>query len=94
MVLLLVGTGAILLLVFYIREETRLDRAILAVTAVGSQGSGLVTAAMGVLRFQSKSATTMTTRPGHPGGDSGVVSETTTAAATTTTSTDGANGKP
>lgn len=58
--LLLAGTGAVLLLVFHVSEETKLDRAILAVTALGAQGSGLITAAMGVLRFQSK-----------PNGDNG-----------------------
>ena len=52
--LLLLGTGAILLVIFHVDNEAKLDRALLSLTALGAQGSGLVTAAMGVLRFQSK----------------------------------------
>lgn len=52
--LLMAGTGVILFVIFYMKDETRLDRAIIAVSAVSAQGNGLVTAAMGVLRFQSK----------------------------------------
>lgn len=53
-VLLILGTMAILAVILWLHDEGRVDRAIVAIGALGAQGSGLITAAMGVLRFQQK----------------------------------------
>ena len=53
--MLFAGTGVMLFAIFKIDNEAKLDRALLALAGIGSQGSGLITAGMGVLRFQQKS---------------------------------------
>lgn len=49
-----IGTLFAVLIVFHVKEEGTLDRVLLTIGILTSQGTGLVTAAMGVLRFQSK----------------------------------------
>jgi hypothetical protein len=51
----LLGTVAAMFILFYMRNESNIDRGLAVVATLGAQGGGLVTAAMGVLRFQSKS---------------------------------------
>jgi hypothetical protein len=48
------GTAFTVVIVFYVKEENIMDRVLVAVATLTAQGTGLVTAAMGVLRFQSK----------------------------------------
>jgi hypothetical protein len=52
-----IGTIFTVAVIFYIKEENVLDRVLVSVAILTSQGTGLVTAAMGVLRFQSKGDT-------------------------------------
>ena len=52
----LVGTCFTIFIVFHVKDENTLDRVLVAIAGLTAQGAGLVTAAMGVLRFQSKSA--------------------------------------
>jgi hypothetical protein len=49
-----IGTGFTVVIVFYVKEENIMDRVLVAIATLTAQGTGLVTAAMGVLRFQSK----------------------------------------
>lgn len=65
-ILVVLGATVTLFAIVYLKEETRLDRAIIALAGVGAQGSGLVTAGMGVLRFQSKGNGTDTPPPPTP----------------------------
>lgn len=59
-----IGTAFTVFVVFHVQNENILDRVLVSVALLTSQGSGLVTAAMGVLRFQSKSnGSTDTTIP-------------------------------
>jgi hypothetical protein len=48
------GTTFSVLVAFWVHQETTLDRVLVTVGILTSQGTGLVTAAMGVLRFQTK----------------------------------------
>jgi hypothetical protein len=48
------GTAFTVWVAFHIKDENILDRVLVAVAGLTAQGGGLVTAAMGVLRFQSK----------------------------------------
>lgn len=48
------GTAFTVFVVFHVQSENVLDRVLVSVAVLTSQGTGLVTAAMGVLRFQSK----------------------------------------
>jgi hypothetical protein len=48
------GTGFTVFIVFRVTNENILDRVLVSIALLTSQGTGLVTAAMGVLRFQSK----------------------------------------
>jgi hypothetical protein len=68
--MVIAGATVTFLAILYLREEARLDRAIIALAGVGSQGSGLVTAGMGVLRFQQKSPTNGSSTPTPPTGGS------------------------
>ena len=61
--LLLLGVGLLVMvlstcftvfIVFHIKDETILDRVLVAIAGLSSQGGGLITAAMGILRLQSK----------------------------------------
>ena len=49
------GTVFTVWVVFHVQNENILDRVLVSIAVLTSQGTGLVTAAMGVLRFQSKS---------------------------------------
>lgn len=48
------GTAFTVWVVFHVQNENILDRVLVSIAVLTSQGTGLVTAAMGVLRFQSK----------------------------------------
>jgi hypothetical protein len=48
------GCGFTIFIVFHVKDENILDRVLVAIAGLSAQGAGLVTAAMGVLRFQSK----------------------------------------
>ena len=61
LLLLFIGLGVMglscvftVFIVFHIKEETILDRVLVAIAALSAQGGGLITAAMGLLRLQSR----------------------------------------
>lgn len=60
------GTVFTVWVVFHVANENILDRVLVAIAVLTSQGTGLVTAAMGVLRFQSKSNGTPPSEPPKP----------------------------
>ena len=55
-ILVIMGAATGVYLILHIENEMRLDRALLAVAAIGTTGVSLITAASIVLRFQSKAA--------------------------------------
>jgi hypothetical protein len=62
--LVVLGSIATFAAIILLKEEARIDRAIVALAGLGSQGGGLVTAGMGVLKLTSQN-----TPPSPPAGD-------------------------
>jgi len=62
----LIGSMATFGAILFVKEDARIDRSIVALAVLGSQGGGLITAGMGVLKLRDN-GTSQTTPPAGDG---------------------------